>query len=393
MNFKVLCSKIKKYLLGYLYIPFGRIFSIDDKTIMFFTFQGQYTCNPKYICDSLHDMDNSFKFIWVTMNNKNAKFPEYVTTVEFASAAYFKALYTSKVLVDNAFNFPKAPFKKKAGQYYVETMHGSLGIKRIEPDSTQNKRRNGIGYECGRMSDFIISNSTFEDNVYRTSFWPETPIVTIGHARNDILVSPSDSLKKELNGKVRKHYNLADDVKLAMYAPTFLRESSKTMENIDLLKLKDILETKFGGTWYILNRLHPRDSRRANANNSSSEYILDGNSYADIQELMVALDFGITDYSSWIYDYVLTNKPGMIYAPDLKEYESSTGFYYPIRTTPFPVAENNDDVDSCIKNMDIVKYQEDVRAFVADKGCVDDGNAAKKAATMIVGLLSDKKPL
>ena len=107
---------------------------------------------------------------------------------------------------------------------------------------------------------------------------------------------------------------------------------------------------------------------------------------------MVAIDFAITDYSSWIYDYVEMKKPGMIYAPDLEQYQNSTGFYYPITTVPFPLATNNSEAAQCIKGFDNEKFISDVDAFLKDKGCVDDGKASERAAEMILGLLSDKMP-
>ena len=107
---------------------------------------------------------------------------------------------------------------------------------------------------------------------------------------------------------------------------------------------------------------------------------------------MVAIDFGVTDYSSWIFDYVETRKPGMIYAPDLDEYQNSTGFYYSISSTPFPLATDNASVRNIIGGFDLEKYSEDVGLFLAEKGCIDDGKASERAAEMIVNLINDRLP-
>ena len=106
----------------------------------------------------------------------------------------------------------------------------------------------------------------------------------------------------------------------------------------------------------------------------------------------MAIDFAVTDYSSWIFDYVVTKKPGMIYAPDLEEYQNSTGFYYPITATPFPLATDNASVKDIIAGFDMKKYEEEVDRFLEDKGCVDDGRASERAATMILNLLNDRLP-
>ena len=44
---------------------------------------------------------------------------------------------------------------------------------------------------------------------------------------------------------------------------------------------------------------------------------------------MLIADVGITDYSSWICDYLLTKKTGFIFATDMQNYNTERGFYYP----------------------------------------------------------------
>ncbi len=393
MNFNEFKIKSKRRLLAYWYKAIRRRIAVEDKTVLFFTFQGKFTCNPKYICRMLHELAPEIRCVWVTLSDgERQDFPDYTETVLFGTPEYYKALYGAKILVDNGFNFVKQPMEKKKGQYYIETMHGSLGIKRIDAASNPNVKRNRIGYRCGELSDYIISNSDFETDVYRSSFWEKTPVLMYGHARNDILINGrDDTADGDLYDKVRNFYGLPHEAKLALYAPTFAREASKEFEIFDAGLLRSCLAERFGGDWYILKRLHPRDARSRSVS-SDSDYILDGNLYTDIHEIMVAIDFGVTDYSSWIFDYVVTKKPGMIYAPDLEEYQNSTGFYYPITATPFPLAKDNFSVSDIIRNFDLKKYDEDVDFFLKSKGCVDDGKAAGRAAEMIVNLINDKLP-
>ena len=386
-------TKSKNRLLAYWYKATRQSIAIDKNKVLFFTFQGKYTCNPKYICRRLHQLKPDVKCIWVIFHEEDrAGFPDYAETVMFNSEDYYKALYSAKVLVDNGLNFVKKPIAKKKGQYFIETMHGSLGIKRIDAASNPNKKRNQRGALCGEIADYIISNSDFENEVYKSSFWGKTPVLMYGHARNDILINGRDDTPDgDLFDKVRNFYGLPHEAKLALYAPTFAREASKEFDLFDAGLLRECLTKRFGGEWHILKRLHPRDARNRKVS-SDSDYILDGNLYTDIQEMMVAIDFAVTDYSSWIFDYVVTKKPGMIYAPDLEEYQNSTGFYYPITATPFPLATDNASVSEIISSFDMNKYVEEVDLFLEDKGCIDDGKASERAAEMILNLINDRLP-
>jgi len=383
-------SKVAGRARAYAYLVLGSCLRVNTRQVMFFTFQGQYTCNPKYISEKLYAMAPEIRCVWVTWEGEETSFPDYVKTVKFGTAAYYQALYRSKVWVDNAFNFPKRPLQKKPGQYYVQTMHGSLGIKKIGTDANRDPKRNSRGIRSAKLTDYILSNSDFEDMVYRTSFWPETPILKIGHARNDILID-CKAKKGQFHKSVRKFYHLGRDAKLVLYAPTFRRNNFPDLKGIDFRRLKAALETRFGGTWYIINRLHPRDVRRDNIVRDEP-FVLDGNAYTDIQELMTAVDFGITDYSSWIFDYVVTGKNGLIFAEDLKDYENSTGFYYPITSAPFPVAVDNAQMEKAIAEFSETEYENRVSAFLKEKGCVDDGHASERAAEAILCLLEDKRP-
>ena len=388
-NIRSFFYSVSSMINSYIYAIRRNTYQLK-KSVMFFTFQGSFVCNPKYICEALHRLAPDVECIWVTYQKTNQIFPSYVKQVVFGEPEYYTALYQSKVIVDNAFNYQKRCYKKRNQQYYIETMHGSLGIKRIGPETSSNRRRNARGFQNGRQADYIISNSDFENMVFRSSFWKETPILMLGHARNDLLTESNSSHAQKFRSIVRKFYHLPEEAKLAMYAPTFQREISAECEPLDLELVRRSLENKFGGDWYLLNRLHPRDVRIGIKRNQPK--ILDGNAYEDIQELMTAIDFGITDYSSWIFDYVVTRKAGMLYVPDLDQYQNSTGFYYPLNTTPFPIAKNCRQVEQVIQAFDYQQFDTNLSVFLKDKGCVDDGKASERAAKVIVDLLNNKKP-
>lgn len=81
--------------------------------------------------------------------------------------------------------------------------------------------------------------------------------------------------------------------------------------------------------------------------------------YEDMQELLLCTDVGLTDYSSWIFDFVLSGKPGFIIELNLEDYENARGFYYPIDTTPFPIATSSEELADNIRKFDAEKYAKD----------------------------------
>ncbi len=351
---------------------------IQKNKIFFMTYDRNYTCNLKYIAEELIRQNLDVDLVWVVspkMKTNNGMFPENIRLVKYGSAEMFEEMATAKVWFDNALNCVWQLMPKKKDQIYINTWHGSLGIKKLSGNARWLRR----AARCKKVTDYCITNSTFEEDVFRTTFWPTNEFLKFGHARNDILMD--EEKRQAARQKVLKHYELDPDVKIALYAPTFRDNGSTKFMNLSYEVLKKSLEKRFGGNWVILVRAHNKN--RAGSSVEDEEYLVNANEYPDMQELMAATDAGVTDYSSWAFDYILTGRPLFLYAPDIADYAGGRGFYYPIETTPFPIAEDNEQIAEKIENFDDEKYQKDVRIFLKSKGCYEHGTAAKETVEFL----------
>lgn len=366
---------------------------IDESEILFTTFQGDYTCNPKAITEELLRQDKNYKIVWgvrkTSYNNPNL-FPENIKLVERAKFPFYKEWCRAKVIVVNSVDTYVRYMPKKKGQFLIQTWHGSLGIKRFGKDP--NWTLLSAAKKMAKKTDFIISNSAFEDLVYRDTFWANTPIWQLGHARNDILynISGQKEARAEVAEKVKHYFKLDGTERLVLYAPTFRNALNTNCYNIDPEPLIQTLHKRFGGNWKILVRLHPtarKVAQNAALLNRDADYLLNATSYPDIQDLMVVADAFITDYSSCIYDYVLTRRPGFIYATDISQYNNERGFYYPLEQTPFPISTNNKELLKNIENFDENLYLKKIDQFLLEKGCIDDGHASERIAEKIAQIM------
>lgn len=361
---------------------------IDKNKIVFMHYDNKFQCNPKYICEELLRQNVKYDIVFVVTPELADEFPsalpEGVRTVRINSLEHFYELATAKVWVDNALCCPLSFVKKKKGQVLINTWHGSMGLKKITgvPD---RKWRLGAKI-AGSTTDFMISNSDFETTVYRTTYWqdPRIRVLEYGHPRNDILFC-SDEKRAQLKKKVCGHFGIDEDTSLILYAPTFRNTGDISCYDIDCERVVNAAKKRFGGKWKMICRYHIKVADRlANMkkirNNSD---ILDGNSYEDIQELLAVCDMGVTDYSSWICDFVLTGRPGFIYANDLEKYDKERGFYYPLEETPFPISVSNDELERNILSFDSEQYVKDVKSFLEARGCHEDGSASRRVAALI----------
>ena len=167
-----------------------------------------------------------------------------------------------------------------------------------------------------------------------------------------------------------------------MYAPSFRDNDILKYYSIDSEGVVEALKEKFGGDWVFVYRTHPQFNKRK-LNKLDYKNSINATSYSDIQELLLAADCMITDYSSCIFDFMLSKKPAFIFAVDKDKYSSERGLYYPLEATPFPVAINNQKLIENIKYFDNNSYIEKVNKFFEEKGCVEDGHASQRVVNLI----------
>ncbi len=382
-SLRIVLDKLLKKLHIYL---FRHLYRVEKDKIVFLTFSGAYECNPKWIADEMLKKGIRANYIWGIKEDTPVGagyFPPQIKTINRESFAFFKHLFTARVIVDNGINTSYLGYTVKKNQVLIETWHGSLGIKRFDAGTNKNKRWVKKARKEAKMTDYIISNSSFEDDVYRNSFWKKTPIWRDGHARNDILLNPSKADVGLLNRNFRKKYKIDDGDKLCLYAPTFRDDGDLSPYTLDYEGLSKALGEKFGGHFKVLVRFHSR-IRASLKDYEFPPEVINVSDYVDIQELMTFIDVGITDYSSWICEYVLTKKPGFIFATDASSYEvSDRAFFFPLSYMPFPVAEDEKTLTENIRDFDRQVYEKDCDRFLSEMGSMDDGNAAERITERI----------
>ena len=364
---------------------------VQKNKIMFMTFNHEYACNPKYICEEILRQNLPVELVWavLTPHIKKQKidktFPGCVKLVVRGTYAFFKELATSKVWIDNAFVATWNPLPKKKEQFYIQTWHGSLGLKRIDNASVGNRRWSLASRLNSKMVDVCMSNSTFETGVFRETHWPKNKILELGHARNDILFA-DEATKVQIKEKVFRYFNIAEGTKLALYAPTFRENDVVGVFDLDRTRFLNALQKRFGGEWLLLNRFHMKTHKGRKGLTAAMEEdprIVSAAKYPDIQELMVAADVGISDYSSWICDFFLTGRPAFLYAPDLENYDQERGFYYPLSETPSPIAQTNDELEEKVLGFAPEVYAEKTAQFLKARGSKEQGTASRDIVEII----------
>lgn len=357
------------------------VFPIKKNKVVAISYFGKgYGDNPKYIVEELKKYDKSLDIVW--MVKKKTDIENKIDGVRFVRYNFFNCMYhlaTAKVWIDNS-RKEYFPIKKK-NQIYIQTWHGSLGFKNVERHSEDNLSPIYIKFakNDSKMADLFVSSGKFTTDLYRKDFWYDGEILECGIPRNDIIVNGDKAVLQ----KVREYFKVKENEKILLYAPTFRKNGTLDAYNLDYERLRKVLKAKFGNEFKILIRLHPNISEKANFI-SYNENVLNATLYPDMQELLVASDMLITDYSSSIFDFALRKKKALIYASDIEEYKKDRDFLIKYNETPFSISTNNDELENTINNFNYENYVSEVNKFYNDFGVKEDGHASEKVAKYIL---------
>lgn len=388
---KLIAKKLDKQLAKIGKHLVVRTTNIEPNTITFITAQGEYTCNPKYIAEEILRRKLPYKISWIVRSGALGPYPPEFKLVKDRTPGYYREIAKSKIVIQNAHTLQKNYTQKNEDQYWLQTWHGSLGLKKLEGAGGDEKFYNKMVKLDNEQTDYIISNSQFEDNVFSGSYWSSVPSLRLGHARNDILFNTDSDTHKYLRKKVLKRLGVEDTgQKFLLYAPTHDDSNPyQAFGNLNLEDLRKLLGDKFGGSWEILIRTHNNNKKKSDTWLSGMPtYCHNASFYPDMQELLLLADAGLTDYSSWICDFILTRKPSFLFGLNIEKYEKTRGFYHKFEDTPFSIATNNAELLNNISEFNQNVYESKIDTFLEACESIDDGNASKRIVDEIEKLMS-----
>lgn len=375
-TFKMKC---KHFVIRLMMTAF-RVCPINRKKVVICSYFGKgYGDNGKAIAEALLKLDPELDIVWGVKSQFKDSLPENIRAVEYNSWKYLWELATAAAWVDNSRK--NAGTTKRKKQFYVQTWHGTVALKRIEKDVEENLDEFYVAgaKHDSKMANVILSGCRFFTDLCKRAFWFDKEIAEVGSPRSDALFNTDEQKQAE----VKKALGIPCDKKVVLYAPTFRADGNLDCYNMDFEAVLDALEKKTGDSWVFCMRLHPNVSDKADFI-KYSDRIFSGTDYADLYELIPACDLVISDYSSVMFDAGLINKKVILFANDIESYTADRNFYFDIKSLPFPLAESNGELLESINNFDEKAYFEALNTFNNEIGYCENGTAAKTIAERIL---------
>jgi len=310
------------------------------------------------------------------------------------SREWYHVLSTAKYLATNL-DLPRW-FRKREGQHVLQTFHGypskAMGIGMWRAKNFTPMR---IEAEVARTSaawDLILTPSPEMDRYYREEYRYDGPIHSHGYPRDDVLVSSDAGRIRE---ETRARLGIRPDQTAVLYAPTWRDDMAGGWRRASLVTHLDIEAARaaLGDDYVFLLRGH-RFHLRAAGRTAEGGRAVDVTDYPEINDLILAADVAVLDYSSLRFDFSLTGRPMIFLVPDLADYAGGVrGFLYDFaESAPGPLLDTTDEVVAALRGLDRVreKYADDYATFQARFNRYMDGTSTRRVVAAFFDRTGDQ---
>jgi CDP-glycerol glycerophosphotransferase len=337
-----------------------------------------YACNPKAIYEELRELAPKVRGVWIVAREHEHEMPPGVEYVVAGTKDYYRLLARARYLVNNV-NFPNDVVKRE-GTVHVQTHHGTplkkMGLdlrdayfagKQGRMDFERLMRR------CERW-DYSITANAFSTEMWKSAYPVDCETLEVGYPRNDVLVNASS----DDVSSIRASLGIEPGRKAILYAPTHREYAHGWSPTADVGRLA----RELGPDFVILKRVH----YFYRGVSGGEEGVLDVSSHPSIEELCLASDALVTDYSALMFDYAVLDRPIVIHAPDWEEYSRLRGTYFDLLAEPPGVVTRTD--DELVEAFRSGAYEgpgaAQVRAAFRRRFCsLEDGRAAERVVRAV----------
>ena len=333
-----------RVVMSFVFRFWGLFVKTDDHLVLFVSFMGKgVNDSPKAIYDYMknHPEYSGYRCVWALEDP--SKFPD-VETVKIDTPAYFKTALAAKYWITNT-NIERGLRFKKKGQKYLNTWHG-IALKYIGNDVAGRKDFNFD------TVDHLCVCGDYDERVYQTAFRAkESSYLKCGLPRNEELWNVTEETKRAK----REMLGIPEGKKVVLYAPTW-RESTDGGKSYEIKPPIhfDLWKKELGEDYIVLFRAHHQTTKVLGV--EYDEFVRNASDYPAVNDLMIAADLLITDYSAIAFDYSILGRPIFCYAYDYDSYLAERGTYFEMdEKYPNKSCRTEEELLSRIKGMDYRK--------------------------------------
>ncbi|MFD3546650.1 CDP-glycerol glycerophosphotransferase family protein [Streptomyces sp. NPDC058655] len=349
--------------------------------------------SPRAIHEELLRRGEKLEHIWLVRDGR-AEVPETARAVQYDSVESWEVLARARYYVVNS-NVPRH-FLRRSGQTVVQTWHGTpikqIGHDYVHDYYTSPDVLEGLAHDSAQWT-LLASPSSYATPVLKRALGYDGEVIESGSPRTDALVRPDAQRIAE----VRRRLGLPEGKKVVLYMPTWRenREGFSGGYKLDLNIDLDAARRELAEDHVLLVRGHHNVNEQVREGVRDG-FVVDVSRWPDPTDLLLVADVLISDYSSAIFDFALTDRPILLFTYDLDHYRGTLrGFNFDLEEkAPGPLLADSASLIEAVRNADSVgaRYAGARAAFREEFCDLDDGNAAKRVVDRMLGVTGAEKP-
>jgi CDP-glycerol glycerophosphotransferase (TagB/SpsB family) len=279
------------------------------------------------------------------------------------------------VVIDNAW-LPVHVAPHLARTTVVQVWHATGALKRFGLDTATPPGEPEATF-LHRHYDWVVTSGEASRGPWsRALRTPLDRVVGLGSPRTDLFFDPA-AMRRAKERVLAAYPGLAGH-RVITYAPTFRGRGRAKHPALGLDAAR--LRASLGPGDTLVLKGHPNLDAEL-VEKTGFDVVVDPTE--DMNDLLVATDVLVTDYSSAIFEWALLRRPLVLLVPDLADYERDPGLYLDLRSEAIgTIAADTDEVAAIIEEQrfDLRPYE----SFVARHLTGSDGHASERLAERFV---------
>lgn len=366
------------YYIGSWLILLLKLFvRTDEKLIVFASFGGRkYDDSPKAIYEAMlkDPRFDDYKLVWAFMQPEKFTIPRGGRIV-IDTYSYYKKLLGARVWVTNSSMNRGLAFTGKH-TFEMNTWHGSA-IKKMGTDINRGNTSFGL-ISTKKNEGVMLAQSEYDVDVFTKAFrMTREEFRIVGLPRNDELAHAT----KDIQSAKKQKLGIPVNMKVILYAPTFREYDKDSGNNVVLtppINLR-LWQDQLGDDYILLFRAHYEVARVMGI--EDNDFVKNVSSYPDLNDLMIASDILVSDYSSIFFDYAIQGKPMLCYCYDYEKYAIKRGMYFDVREW-LPSASEELELLNLVKDSDVTVKSVATKRF-QERFVTEFGSASQKSVDII----------
>ncbi|MEV7243707.1 CDP-glycerol glycerophosphotransferase family protein [Streptomyces sp. NPDC093248] len=353
---------------------------LDPRLAVFCAYWGRgYACNPAAIHAKARELAPHIRSVFLVEADQAHAMPEGVEYAVIGSRRYWEVLARATYLVNNA-NFAEGVVKRP-GSVHLQTQHGTP-LKTMGVDQSTYPvvaaRSGSFTKLLGRVDrwDFNLSSNSHSTQMWERAFPGSYEHLEYGYPRNDVYFTAT----AEDVARVRRELGVPEGATAVLYAPTHRDHHTGFEPGLDLEAFCEAA----GEDVVVLLRAHYfYDQGRP----AGSGRVIDVTAHRSSEDVCLAADALVTDYSSIMFDYAGLDRPIVVYADDWEVYRETRGVYFDLPAEPpGPVARTAGELARIFADGSWAGPESTaLRAAFRERFCLfDDGLAAERVVRRVL---------